>query len=155
MIERLFPKQIDTAGRSNPVATLILIPIVVLKLFMGFNAAFLTRFVVTAADGIPIDHYGIQGSQAVVAIFSMWGLEQFLLAALGLLVLVRYRGLIPLVYVVLAVEHFGRKALLLAYPFDRVGGSAQLVSIINWAFVIMLLGGLLFALVGKSARTGD
>lgn len=152
MLERLFPKQIDVTDRSNLIATLLLIPIVVLKMFMGFNATVMTRFVASTADGVPLDRYGAEGAQAVLAFFSLWGLEQELLALIALLALVRYRALIPLAYVILVVEHFGRKALFLVHPIGQAGGSTGASTVINWTLMAFLLVGLLFALFGKTAR---
>jgi hypothetical protein len=150
MFARLFPKQISTSDRSNLFATLLLIPIVALKLLMSINAMVMTRFVASKADGIPLDRYGAEGAQAVMAFFSIWGMEQALLALFGLLALVRYRSLVPLAYVLLSIEHFGRKGLFAAYPFNRLGSEGGAAAMINWALMTFLLVGLLFAFFGKT-----
>lgn len=96
MIERLLPAQIDAAAKGNLIAALLLFVVAGLKLLMGINATAMTQFVAGTVDGIPLDHYGPQAAQAVMAFFALWGLEQILLAFFGLLAAVRYRALGPL-----------------------------------------------------------
>ena len=122
---------------------------------MSINAMVMTRFVASTADGIPLDRYGPEGAQAVMAFFSVWGMEQALIASIGLLALVRYQALVPLAYVLLSIEHFGRKGFFLAHPFDRLGGQTGAGTMINWALMIMLLAGLLFALFAKVRPTPE
>ena len=55
--------------------------------------------------GIDLD---VEGGQNIVAIFAQWGLEQLLLAGLGWLALLRYRGLIPLILLINLLDNIGR-----------------------------------------------
>ena len=120
MLKRLFPRVIDTEARTNTAARWLLIPVSAIKLLMGINAVVMTAYIATSADGIPIASYGPAAASAVLAFFSLWGLAQALLALFGQLAALRYRALIPLAFLVLSIEHFGRKALLTLHPIARV-----------------------------------
>ena len=60
---------------------------------------------------IPLDTYSDGAAANVIAIFSQWGLSQLLLTGLFVLVLVRHRSLIPLFYLLFALEQCGRMAV--------------------------------------------
>ena len=45
-----------------------------------------------------------------------WALGHFLMASLGLLPLLRYRTMVPLMYLVFTLENVGRKVLQLSPP---------------------------------------
>jgi hypothetical protein len=144
MLSRIFPKQFDNAYRGNRFAFWLFVPVVLMELSMGVNSLFNTRTVAMLADGIPLDRYGAGGADAVIAIFAIAGLFRVLLALQGVMVLLRYRTMIPFMYLVLLILHLGSKALLLVHPIARSGvSSAHLGS----AFVLVLIGMLLIGFV--------
>ncbi len=87
--------------------------------------------------GIDID---VEGGQNLVAIFAQWGLVQLLNAALGWIVVTRYRGLIPLILLVSLLENIGRiligrrKPLKVAKPPPGAYGSLVIVPLLVVAF---------------------
>lgn len=58
----------------------------------------------------------VEGGQNLVAIFAQWGLVQLLSAAISWIVVVRYRGLIPLILLTSLIENVGRIAIGRAKP---------------------------------------
>jgi hypothetical protein len=156
MLGRIFPKVIDNVHRGHWLAVLFLIPLVLMKLAIGTNSMINTRFVATSADGIPLDSYGAAGAQAVIAFFAVWGLCMFLLGLLGIVVLIRYRAMIPLMYLILLLEQGGRKALFIVNPIATPGapmvgvGGVSYAFLINLAFLVLLLIGFALSLYKKS-----
>jgi hypothetical protein len=69
---------------------------------------------------IPLDSYTPEGAAAVILLFAYWGLSQLLLGLLYVLVLWRYRALVPLVYLLLFLEYAGRMALAAWKPIDTL-----------------------------------
>jgi hypothetical protein len=131
MLDRLFPKQIDNNFRGHVLAIWILTPIVLMKMLMGVNVAGLnpwisSRFVLQTADGIPIDTFGAQAGAVAVFFFASWGLALFVISLLGVVVLIRYRAMIPLMYSLLSIEQLGRKGLLLLHPLASTGATVGL-----------------------------
>src|SRR5665213_3048103 len=104
MLTRIFPQRLDNHFDGYRLAIWLLVPVVILKLVIGGNSMINTRHVATTADGIPLASFNAGGAQAVVSLFALLGLFQFLLGAQGVLVLIRYRAMIPLMYLLLIVQ---------------------------------------------------
>jgi hypothetical protein len=136
MLNRIFPKQFDNTYRGRRLAIWLFVPVVLMELAMGANSIINTRTVAMLADGIPLDRYSAGGADAVIALFAIAGLFRVLLALQGVMVLIRYRAMIPFMYLLLLILHLGSKALLLVNPVTKSGvSSAKLGS----AFVLALL----------------
>jgi hypothetical protein len=151
MLNRILPERLDNHYRGHWLAIWLLVPIVVVKLVIGANSMLNTRFVATSADGIPLDRFNAGGAEAVVALFALLGLFQLLLGLQGVVVLVRYRAMIPLMFLLLLIQQVGRRALALAYPMAESGvSSARFGSALVLAILAMTLIGLALSMVGKS-----
>lgn len=116
MIEKLFPKTVDNQYRGMSIAkwTLFLITA------KAFLAAFIHMF---AADGgaqsiasISLDQFTTGGANTVITIFALWGLEQFVIGVISLIVLWRYQALIPVMWLAFAIEYTMRFAIPLFTP---------------------------------------
>lgn len=145
-LSRLFPKQIDNNFRGHWLAIWLLVPIVLLRGIIGFNSIFFTRVIATSADGIPLDKFGADGAQVVVSLFALLGLYFLLFALLGAVVLIRYRALVPLMYLFLLVQQLGSKLLLLAHPVER-SGTTNVSSVVVLAILAMTVVGFALSLV--------
>ena len=154
MLSRIFPRQIDNTYRGHRLAIWLFALIVLAKLLMGANAMLNTRVVATSADGIPLDSYGAQAAATVIAFFAVWGLGALLLALQGIMVLIRYRGLIPFMYLLLLTEQLGRKALLFLHPIAKPGTLPVGVAV-NLALLGMLLIGLVLSLLRSGPPERD
>ena len=96
------------------------------------------HYAASVADGIPIDSYTPQGTQAFLSVFASLGLSQLILSLLGVLLLLKYRPLVPIYLLVLLVEYLARKGVNAYMPIARSGNAPG--GAINWAiFGVMLL----------------
>ncbi|HEY5008676.1 MAG TPA: hypothetical protein VII42_11770, partial [Caulobacteraceae bacterium] len=87
---------------------------------------------------------------SVVSLFALLGLFQLLLGLQGAVVLVRYRAMIPLMYLLLLAQQLGSRAVALARPMAESGASgAHLGSAIVLAVLAMTVVGLVLSLLGK------
>lgn len=105
MFEKLFPKTIDNQYRGMPIAKWLLIVITV----KAFLAAFIHMF---SADGgaqsissISLDQFTTGGANTVITIFALWGLEQFVIGVISVIVLWRYQAMIPIMWLAFAIEY--------------------------------------------------
>jgi len=148
MLSRIFPKQIDNTYRGYWLGIWLLIPIVFVKMVMGANTMINTRSVIQGADRIPLDSYGAAAAAIIVLCFKSWGLGLFLMASLGLLALVRYRAMVPLMYLVLTLENGGRRALQYGNPFHIAtsSGTPSIGTMINLGLLAALLVGFVLSL---------
>lgn len=151
MLTKIFPKQFDNVFRGHFLAAWLFGAAVLMELAMATNSIVNTRTVATLADAIPLDRYGNGAAQTVIAIFALAGLFRLLLALLGLLVIVRYRSMIPLMFLVLLALHLGSKALLVFHPITRSGvSSARLGSAFVYTIIAILFIGFGLSLVRSS-----
>jgi hypothetical protein len=151
MLERLFPSAADFTYRGSRIALWLLGLVLLLKLAIALGAIFNGHYAATVADGIPIDSYTPQGAQAFLALFASLGLSQFMLGALGVVLLFRYRALVPLFLLVLLLEYIARKGVATYMPIVRTGQA--LGGAINWAiFGVMVLSFILSIRQSTRAR---
>ena len=123
MFDRLFPRQIDNTFPGPWPALWLFVPIMLLELVIGGNSIVNTRFVVAFVDAIPIDRYGGGGAQTVVALFALLGLSRLSIALLGVVALIRYRAMIPMMYLLFLGLHLGGRAIGWAHPIVTSGSS--------------------------------
>ena len=157
MLSRIFPKQIDNAYHGNRLAIWLFVPIVLVNMIMGANTMINTRDVIQGADRIALESYGAAPAKIIVDCFKSWALGHFLMASLGLLALVRYRTMVPLMYFVFTVENLARKALQHTNPLHITtsSGAPMIGARINLALLTALLIGFALSLLGGRDRTGS
>ena len=156
MLARLLPPSFGRDFSGLAAARWLLLPLAVVKLLMGVNAAVLTRMVATRADGLPLERYGEGAANNILALLAAWGVGQALLTALGLLAVFRYRAMIPLIYLLLLVEQLARKLIYLQHPVVRStagSGGLSTATIINTALLALLALGFVLSLWPRSAET--
>jgi hypothetical protein len=144
MLDRLLPKRIDNAYRGHKLALWLLAALVLVKGGIGLGTIFNGHSAATSADGIPLDTFTPAGAQAFLALFAAWGLSQLVLNLIGVLVLVRYRALVPFMFALLLLEHLGRRLIFVVLPIARNGRPPGLV--INLALLAVMIVGLVLSL---------
>jgi hypothetical protein len=121
MLDRLFPARVDNAYQGSKFAIWVFVPLVLLEGVIGVNSTFMARNIARSADGIPLDTFAPAAAQAVVSLFAMLGLAHLVICVLCLIVLVRYRALIPLMFTLLFVDQVGRRVIRYFLPIPTVG----------------------------------
>lgn len=158
MLTRLFPKQLDNDYQGHVLAIWLLVPLVCIKFLQGANVAGLlgtgkSRQVLEGVDNVPVSAFPTEAASQLVFLFAAWGLGIFILGLLGIVVLLRYRAMIPLLYLLLVIEQVGRHALSTIHldrPFVSLATSPA--HLINWGFLVALAVGLLVSLFGRRRR---
>lgn len=149
----VLPRQIDNGYRGNRLAPWFLGAVVLAKTAMSLNSILNGRAVASSADGIPLDTYPAAAAATVVSLFGIWGVGQLVLCLLSVLVLVRYRSAIPLVFLVLLIEHLARKTVLHFMPI--ASSSLAPGRYVNLALVATMIIGFTLSLWGRrDSRAG-
>ncbi len=152
MFERVLPQRADNASYRGSKAALWLLALVIfLKCAIGLGTIVNGRAAAKDADGIPIDTFSAAGEQAFVSLFAAWGVAQVTINLVGVLVLVRYRALVPLVFMLLLVEHLARKLVFEILPMPKVATATG--TYINLALVAVMTAGLLLSLWRRRGAT--
>lgn len=115
----LFPKQIDNAFRGYRSAIAIFALIVTIKGIQGFVSMFDTYNVATGADGIALEQFNPAGVQAVLGMFVLLGMYVVVLPLQSLVVLIRWRALIPFMYLTLIAVQIGARVITTLNPIPR------------------------------------
>jgi hypothetical protein len=141
MLQRIFPQSIDNRYRGHPAGLWLFVPITFVNLVISLVAIFAPDGGAQSADGVPLNTFGPAAAEAVVAVVAVLGLAHLLLSLLFVLALVRYRAMIPLMYVLIVLDYFCRKGVRLLKPIAHVGAPPGVsVSLILIALSIIGLG---------------
>ena len=145
MLKRLFPDRIDNRYEGHRLALWLLGLHLALKLVMSVNSIANTASIAGGADGFRLADYGADGARAVLMLFAANAVAGLALALLGVLALLRYRAMVPMVALLLLLEAAGRRLIVESYAVERAQGMSFAFAI-NMAMLALLLGVLGLAL---------
>ena len=142
---QIFPQRFDNDYRGHRLALWMFGAALLVKTAIALATIFNGRVAAQSADGVPLDSFGQAGAEAVITLFALWGVAQLAISFFGVLALVRYRAMVPLMYVVFVAELFARVAVVWLHPIARAGGTTR--SYVNFIILpALLIPGLALAL---------
>jgi hypothetical protein len=143
-MSRLLPRRLDNTYRGHKLALWLFGLLLLVRGAMGVNTIFNGHSVLTSADGIPLDTYPPAAARTIVSLFALLGLSHLTILLLGILVLVRYRSMVPLMFALLLLDHLGKRLILQFLPIARTDTKPGFY--INLALLVLMLGGLALSL---------
>jgi len=155
VIDQLLPERIDNTYRGHRIALWLFALLLFMKVAMSVNSIFNAYSVATSADGIPLDTYTPAAARTIVSLFALLGLSHFVICMLCILVLIRYRSVIPFMFSLLLLEHLSRKLILHFMPIIRTGTPPGFY--VNLVLLAVMLAGLALSLRSRgnlSAQVG-
>jgi len=144
MIKYLFPNSIDNDYKGNKA------PMYLFYLVTAFTVIRSIIHLVSPDGGaqsiatIPLHLYSKEASDTIIHMFAEWGLSQLLFGLFYIVVLIKYKNLIPLMYLFLVLEYSTRLLLSLYKPFELEGqapggiGNYVLVPLFIVMFILSL-----------------
>ena len=148
----LFPKHPDNNYKGHKLAMWVLC----LYVFRSFLAGFIHMF---ASDGgaqsiasINLDMFSDGASDTIITMFAMWGMEQFVIALIILVILINYKSLIPAAWLIYAIEFTGRWLI----PMFKPGVQSTHTPpghVIDYIFVPLSILMFIFALYTSQKRS--
>ena len=144
MLNLLFPKTIDNAYRGQWPGFWLLAPLLFMKLGIAV-ASILTPGNANQADGIDHSSFSAAALREAMTSTALLGLLHLAIGLMGVLAMIRYRAMTPLIYLWLLAEFLGRRVVLGLYPIDRVAGTAS-ASYINTVLLALMVVGLALSL---------
>ncbi len=147
MFERIFPARIDNRFRGHPLALWIFVPIALMKIARSLLHIFAADGGAQSISTMPLDAYPAGAAQNIIGLFARMGLDQFMLGLLLLVVLLRYRAMIPLMYLLIVAQFIAEKGIVQMKPLSLAGTSGANAP----ALVVALLSviGLILSLTGR------
>jgi len=73
---------------------------------------------------IPLDAYPASAASTVIGIFVLWGLSQLIIGLVYLIAAIRYRSMVPLLYLLSLFEYLMRATYIPAYKSIETAGTA-------------------------------
>jgi len=151
MPNRLLPRNADNNFQGHKVALWIFSIVLLMFAAMSMNSIFNGHYVAVNADGLPLGTYTPAGAQAVVSFYATWGVTQLIIVTLGVIVLVRYRALVPLMFLLLLSEELLLKVINNCLPIAKPNGAPASLFII--ALLSLMALGLILSLWRRNAET--
>ena len=139
ILDQLLPPSVDNSYRGHKLALWLFGLVVLAKLGIAFGSLFNGHEAASTADGIPLDTFPPAATQAVVSLFALLGWLHLMLCAICIVVLVRYRTMVPLMLTLLIVEYAGRRAILTFMPIERSAAPGSIVNLVILAVMIIAL----------------
>ena len=140
MANPLLPQCADNTYRGSRFALWFFGLFVLVKLAISLGSIFNGHEAAGSADGIPLDTFTPAGARTVVSLFALLGLSNLISCLVCLLVLIRYRTLVPIMFALLLLQHLGGKLALYFLPIPRTGVPPGIV--INLVLLALLVVGL-------------
>src|ERR1041385_1700809 len=101
MLKRLFPKEFDNSYGGHWLGIALFAIVVSVRAIQGVNSIVMTRSVMVGADGIRLDTFNPVAADTAIALFALLGLHLSLIPLMSIAALVRYRSMIPFIYLLL------------------------------------------------------
>ena len=150
MIGELLPRRADNTYRGHKLALWIFGLLLLMKAAIGVNSIVNGRSVAVSADGIPLDAFTPAGANAFVSAFALLGLSHVMASLLGVIVLLRYRTLVPLVFAFLLLQHLSSRWILRVMPIARIGTPPAVG--VNLVLLALIVVGLALSLWIRNER---
>jgi hypothetical protein len=111
----ILPKQVDNSFQGYRIAAVVFLLITFVTIARRCIHILAPDAGAGSIAGINVS---VEGGSNIVSIFALWGLSQLLMGFVYLVVYIRYKSLIPFMYLLLLVEYSGRIVLGFMKPLE-------------------------------------
>ena len=146
----LLPRAFDNHFNGQKLAFWIFWIVVVVRVFQGaYLIVNCHTNVREAEDGIPLESFPIAASNSIVALFAISGSSRLILSLLCVLTFLRYRSMVPLMFVLLTLDQMAKEIVLYFYPLYRVGN--PIGPTINLILLFLTVVGFVLSVIKKKS----
>jgi hypothetical protein len=121
ILSRLFPARIDNGYEGSKIALLILGLLIAARTIQSVMILFNGASIAQSADGIPLETYPAAAAQTILALFALSGVNRLVISLICVVVLVRYRRAVPLMFLLLLVTYAAGQLVGRVIPIVRAG----------------------------------
>lgn len=144
----LLPKIVDNQYRGVKLAQYAFLLITAVTIVRSLIHVFAPDGGAQSIATIPLSAYSAEAAATVVLMFSLWGLSQLLMGLVYLGVYLKYKSLIPMMYVLLIVEYAMRIVVGQMKPIVTTGTAPGSVG--NWIMVPVCVVLLVLSLINPN-----
>lgn len=127
ILSRLFPRRIDNTYSGSKIALWIFGLILALRITQSLFIIVNGYSTVQSADDVPLETYPAAAAQTIVAMFALSSVNRLIIVLICVVVLVRYRSAVPMMFLVLGLSYLGGQLVLQFIPIVRVGAPPGVV----------------------------
>ena len=120
-MKTLFPAQIDNVFPGQKIALWAFYALTALTLWRRQHHIFAPHGGAQYIATSPLDSYTQCGAATVISVFALWGLAQLGMAIIMLLASIRYKSMIPLLWLLILFEYLGRLVIGMHKPIETLG----------------------------------
>ncbi len=121
MLQKILPTTIDNNYKGNKIALWFFYLITAVTVVRSLIHIFKHDGGAQSIATIPLDTFTEGGAAVVILIFAYWGLSQLMFGIIQMIVAIRYKSLIPFMYLMLFLEWASRFLLSIYKPIETVG----------------------------------
>lgn len=139
-LTRVLPKEFNNQFGGNRIALYFFYAITAVTLWRSQHHLFAPDGGAQSIATIPLDTYTQGGAAAVIGVFALWGLSQLVIGILYLLACVRYRSMIPLLYLLGILEYSVRALVTGVFkPIETIGTAPGAMANVPLAMVFTVM----------------
>jgi len=146
------PAKIDNRVRYPRLVVYVFALVTAVSLWRSQHHIFAPDGGAQTIAGIPLDTFSDAAAANIITLFALWGTSQLLIALLFLAVLIRYRSLIPVMFVMTAFEYTGRVLIGSYKPLQGLIDPPP-GTLVNLPVVILSLAMIALCVLAKSRQT--
>ncbi len=150
MWNKVFPQPADNVYRGHKIALWVFYLLTTMTIVRSCIHMFKDDGGAQSIATIPLDTYTNGGAEAVIFLFAYWGLSQVMFGLLYLIVALKYKSLIPLMYLSLILEYGGRFGLSFYKSIETMGQAPGGVGNMVLPFLCLIM---FFLSIRKSKNT--
>lgn len=139
MLKNFLPPTINNNYKGNKIALWFFYLITAVTVVRSLIHIFKQDGGAQSIATIPLDTFTESGAAVVILIFAYWGLSQLMFGIVQVIVAIRYKSLIPLMYLMLVLEWGTRLLISLYKPIETVGQAPGGVGNMVLPFVCLVL----------------
>ncbi len=124
VLNTLFPRQINNTFPGVKLALWGFYLFTALTLWRSQHHVFSSDGGAQSIATIPVDRYSDSAALTIIGVFALWGLSQLIIGLIYLVAAIRYRSLIPMLYLLSLFEYLMRAIYIPANKSIETVGTA-------------------------------
>jgi hypothetical protein len=121
ILGRLFPARIDNTYQGSKIALWVLGLLIAVRTMQSVMILANGASIAQSADGVPLETYPAAAAQTILALFTLSAVNRLVISLICVVVLVRYRRAVPLMFILLLVTYSAGQLVGRVVPIVRVG----------------------------------
>jgi hypothetical protein len=123
-LSNLFPRQITNEFPGLRIALWGFYLLTAITLWRSQHHIFSPDGGAQSIATIPLENYSNSAASTIIGIFALWGLSQLIVGLIYLIAAIRYRSMIPILYLLSVFEYLMRAFYIPAYKSIETAGTA-------------------------------